>query len=66
MSRETLSPGPRRRLEHCLWPARMRPQVEQYNILDFADWEDQDAFGRQFEKLVDGLGLFYPQGGGEG
>ena len=31
----------------------------EYNILDFADWEDKSAFEGKFAKLLNGLDLFY-------
>jgi len=34
-------------------------QVMEYNILDFSDWKDDRKFGNMFNKLIDGLELFY-------
>jgi len=34
-------------------------QVMEYNILDFSKWEDDNEFKKQFNKLIDGLDLFY-------
>jgi len=34
-------------------------QIMEYNILDFSAWEDDAKFGNTFNKLIDGLGLFY-------
>ena len=31
--------------KECRWPERLREQIEEYNILDFSDWKDGDAFG---------------------
>ena len=45
----------------CTWPGPLRQQIEDYHVLDFSDWQQDDVFDRQFEKLVDGLGLHYPQ-----
>ncbi len=43
----------------CGWPNRLMKQVNQYDILDFADWsENQEEFNRQYEKLLKGLRLF--------
>ena len=44
----------------CSWPERLRVQIEEYNILDFSEWQDEAAMEQQFEKLIDGLGMFYP------
>lgn len=43
----------------CDWPGPLRRQIEDYNILDFSAWQETEFFDRQFEKLVDGLDLFY-------
>ena len=43
----------------CKWPARLREQIMEYNILDFSKWEDKEGFEMMFKKLVDGLDLFY-------
>jgi uncharacterized protein YjbI with pentapeptide repeats len=43
----------------CKWPARLREQIMEYNILDFSEWRDEDKFRRTFGRLVDGLDLFY-------
>jgi len=34
-------------------------QVMEYNILDFSAWQDDSMFGSTFNKLIDGLELFY-------
>jgi hypothetical protein len=34
-------------------------QVLEYNILEFSAWEDDSEFGVSFNKLIDGLELFY-------
>ncbi len=47
--------------ETCRWPERLRDQIEEYNILDFSKWEDEDAMGAAFQKLSDGLGIYYPK-----
>jgi len=30
-----------------------------YSILDFSNWQDGDFFERQFNKLIEGLHIFY-------
>ena len=45
----------------CSWPGPLRRQIEDYNILDFSEWQDEATMARQFQKLVDGLGMFYPK-----
>lgn len=45
--------------KHCDWPARLREQIEEYHILDFSKWRDEDAFEEMFERLLRGLSLFY-------
>lgn len=49
----------------CDWPGPLRRQIEDYHILDFSEWQNPDAFKHQFQKLIDGLGLFYPMASGE-
>ena len=46
----------------CKWPAMLREQIMEYNILDFSKWEDEEEFGKMFRKVVDGLDLFYKEG----
>ncbi len=41
------------------WSKRIMEQVMEYNILDFSSWKDDDKFGNIFNKLIDGLELFY-------
>jgi uncharacterized protein YjbI with pentapeptide repeats len=41
------------------WPKRIMEQVMEYNILDFSMWTDDGKFGNTFDKLIDGLELFY-------
>ncbi|KAF0108788.1 MAG: pentapeptide repeat-containing protein [Anaerolineaceae bacterium] len=45
----------------CDWPARLREQIMEYNILDFSNWKDESEFTRKFAKLVEGLDLFYKE-----
>jgi hypothetical protein len=48
----------------CPWPARLREQIMEYNILDFLNWKDEAEFTKKFAKLVEGLDLFYKEGRG--
>jgi uncharacterized protein YjbI with pentapeptide repeats len=41
------------------WPKRIMEQIIEYNILDFSNWKNDSKFGRTFNKLIDGLELFY-------
>ena len=41
------------------WPKRVMEQIMEYNILDFSEWKDDSKFGNTFNKLIDGLELFY-------
>jgi len=41
------------------WPERIKEQVMEYNILDFSKWEDNENFEKTFNRLIDGLNLFY-------
>jgi uncharacterized protein YjbI with pentapeptide repeats len=41
------------------WPKRVTEQVTEYNILDFSTWKDDAQFENTFNKLIDGLELFY-------
>jgi uncharacterized protein YjbI with pentapeptide repeats len=43
----------------CTWPARLREQIMEYNILNFSGWRNEDNFQRMFTRLLDGLDLFY-------
>jgi uncharacterized protein YjbI with pentapeptide repeats len=45
----------------CNWPARLREQIMEYNILDFSNWKDDAEFTKKFAKLVEGLDLFYKE-----
>ncbi|MFH1524074.1 MAG: toll/interleukin-1 receptor domain-containing protein [Chloroflexota bacterium] len=45
----------------CRWPARLREQIMEYNILDFSNWKDEREFWKKFRKLVGGLDLFYKE-----
>jgi hypothetical protein len=41
------------------WARRVMEQIMEYNILDFSNWQDDSKFGSTFNKLIDGLELFY-------
>jgi len=41
------------------WPKRVMEQIMEYNIIDFSEWEDDTRFATNFNKLIDGLELFY-------
>jgi uncharacterized protein YjbI with pentapeptide repeats len=43
----------------CAWPERLREQIMEYNILDFSDWNNEFSFRQMFNRLLDGLDLFY-------
>ncbi|HEX9944035.1 MAG TPA: toll/interleukin-1 receptor domain-containing protein [Thermoanaerobaculia bacterium] len=43
------------------WDARLRAQIERYNIVDFAEWRSEDRMSYSFQKLINGLSVFYPQ-----
>lgn len=45
--------------KNSAWPRRIMEQVMEYNILDFSTWEDDSKFGSTFNRLIDGLELFY-------
>ena len=48
--------------KHSPWPKRVMEQVMEYNILDFSAWKDDSKFGNTFNKLINGLELFYKSG----
>ncbi len=41
------------------WAKRIMEQIMEYNILDFSEWNDDTKFESTFNKLIDGLELFY-------
>ena len=43
----------------CKWPARIKEQIMEYNILDFSAWNQEAQFKKLFTKLIDGLDMFY-------
>jgi hypothetical protein len=38
---------------------RIVEQIMESSILDFSDWKDKSTFGGTFQRLLDGLELFY-------
>ena len=45
--------------KNSTWPKRVMEQIMEYNILDFSAWKEDGKFGSTFNKLIDGLELFY-------
>jgi uncharacterized protein YjbI with pentapeptide repeats len=45
--------------KNCEWSEVLRRQVSKYRILPFSNWQDDRVFTRQFNKLVEGLHIFY-------
>jgi hypothetical protein len=43
----------------CKWSGVLRNQIKKYNILDFSKWEDEKDFENKFNRLLQGLDLFY-------
>jgi hypothetical protein len=43
----------------CDWPDKLKAQIKKYHILDFSNWQDDDFFASQFNKLIEGLHIFY-------
>lgn len=41
------------------WPKRLIEQLTEYNILDFSEWKHDESLSTQFNKLIEGLELFY-------
>ena len=41
------------------WPERILEQVMEYNILDFSKWSTDTEFEKTYNKLIDGLDMFY-------
>ena len=41
------------------WPARLMEQIMEYNILDYSNWEDDKSFEQVFNKMINGLDMFY-------
>jgi uncharacterized protein YjbI with pentapeptide repeats len=45
--------------KNCDWSELLRRQIMKYHILPFAKWQDNNFFARQFNKLIEGLHIFY-------
>jgi uncharacterized protein YjbI with pentapeptide repeats len=45
--------------KECNWPERLREQIMEYNILNFSEWKDEYSCRRMFNRLLEGLDLFY-------
>jgi hypothetical protein len=45
----------------CNWSGVLRNQIKKYNILDFSKWKDGSDFEKKFNRLLQGLDLFYEQ-----
>jgi hypothetical protein len=43
----------------CNWEEKLRMQIQKYNILDFSDWQNDDNFEAKFNRLLEGLKLYY-------
>lgn len=43
----------------CNWPERLREQVNEYELLDFSNWTDDNFFQEKFKKLLVGIESFY-------
>ena len=41
------------------WPQRLMYRVQEYNIVDFSDWENEAEFGKNVGKLLEGLEAYY-------
>jgi len=41
------------------WPKRLMEQIMEYNILDYSKWNDDKAFEQVFNKMINGLDMFY-------
>ena len=41
------------------WPTRLMEQIKEYNILDYSKWEDDKSFEKVFNKMINGLDMFY-------
>ena len=52
--------------EKCRWPERILGQIKKYNILDFSRWGSDEEFEKVYEKLKDGLGIYYADKGAGG
>lgn len=43
----------------CVWEERMKEQIKKYNVLDFSTWQNPDRLSVQFDKLIEGLQIYY-------
>jgi hypothetical protein len=43
----------------CHWPKRLMEQIKEFYVLDFSNWRDSTALKEKFDKLIEGLDLFY-------
>jgi hypothetical protein len=43
----------------CRWEEKLRMQIKKYNILDFSDWQNDHNFEAKFNRLLEGLKLYY-------
>lgn len=41
------------------WSAMVLTQIRKYNVLSFQGWEDRQNLKRNFQRLINGLNLFY-------
>ena len=39
----------------CKWRGHLREQAEEYNVLDFSDWQDDANSAPQFRRLAAGI-----------
>ncbi len=48
--------------KNCRWPENVRRSVEEFNILDFSQWnESEETRAKLYKKLIDGLHIFYSE-----
>lgn len=47
------------RWKYSNWSAVLHNQIVKYNILHFSGWEDVEILNEQFNKLIEGLDMFY-------
>lgn len=43
----------------CGWSGPLHDQIKKYNVLRFHDWRDEAAMASMFQRLLEGLGIFY-------
>lgn len=44
---------------HSNWSGVLRNQIKKYNVLNFSNWRDGEAFNGKVERLLSGIKLFY-------